>query len=293
MYTLLSAGVLALDLARHPSGAAVADVAERVLALTPDELTDLADAAEAGAAEAGAADEARRAAARGRLEARSAALPRARDVLPQVRAALTGPTDREQLAGLGAVLTGSLLGSLPDLHALLLREAPLRAAPPAAQTAALDAVTAAWAGREAEPADVALLRGPWSQALFPVPPALPEDGYGPDGAGVLRELLEQVGRRTPEQWQRTAAAQEELHRGLGWSGSVHRACVAALESDRLVATARAQLAAARALRLSSGGTLPCAGSAALAVTAAVQAVCVLDLLDVDAACLLLGPWEAA
>ncbi|MDP9496347.1 MAG: hypothetical protein M3P46_01530, partial [Actinomycetota bacterium] len=78
MYTLLSAGVLALDLARHPSGAAVADVAERVLALTPDELTDLADAAEAGAAEAGAADEARRAAARGRLEARSAALPRAR-----------------------------------------------------------------------------------------------------------------------------------------------------------------------------------------------------------------------
>src|SRR5206468_8711660 len=38
VYTLLSASILAIDLARHPSGTAVADTVDRVLALTAQDL---------------------------------------------------------------------------------------------------------------------------------------------------------------------------------------------------------------------------------------------------------------
>jgi hypothetical protein len=41
MYSLASASILAIDLARHPNGAGVADVVDRALALTPEELSRL------------------------------------------------------------------------------------------------------------------------------------------------------------------------------------------------------------------------------------------------------------
>src|SRR3954451_19605947 len=45
MYSLVSAAVLACDLARHPSGAAVADVVDRVLVLGSTDLGTPAGAA--------------------------------------------------------------------------------------------------------------------------------------------------------------------------------------------------------------------------------------------------------
>ncbi len=73
---------------------------------------------------------------------------------------------------------------------------------------------------------------------------------------------------------------------------MHTASRAAFDADRLVPVARAQLAAARALRLSGVSTRPGASGAAMAVTAAVQALCVRDLLDDDTTAVLLRAWEA-
>jgi hypothetical protein len=70
---------------------------------------------------------------------------------------------------------------------------------------------------------------------------------------------------------------------------MHAACRAAFEADRLVAVARAQLAAARALRLSGASTGPEAHGIAMAVTAAVQAVCTSDVHDGR---WLMSAWEA-
>jgi hypothetical protein len=90
VYSLVSASVLALDLARHPSGAAVADAVDRVLALTPDDVRALAEAA--------AGSEERSAAARARLQEACAEAPRMstlmRGVSATVARGLPGPATR-------------------------------------------------------------------------------------------------------------------------------------------------------------------------------------------------------
>jgi hypothetical protein len=289
VYSLVSASVLALDLARHPSGAAVADTVDRVLCLTPADVRALADAAEA-------TPPAPRDEARTRLLDRCATAPRMSALMRGVRAVvedgLPDPVgSRLLLAELGA----TLLGGLADVHALLLREPPLsvQGLPAAGVQAALDVVTVAWAGRapDVELGELALLRAPWQGALSPVPPALPEDGYG-GGAPALRALLEQVSRTGPSAWARVEQAHWERSDGLRWSQAMHQASRAAHESSRLVDVARAQLAAARALRLAGVSTTGRAPGATMAVTAAVQATCLRDVLDADCAAALLAAWEA-
>ena len=70
---------------------------------------------------------------------------------------------------------------------------------------------------------------------------------------------------------------------------MHNACQAAYDAQRLTDVARAQLGAARALRLSGASTGPHAHAIAMAVTAAVQAVCTADLIDTTG---LRGAWDA-
>ncbi|MCW2670677.1 MAG: hypothetical protein JWO27_2574 [Frankiales bacterium] len=258
MYSLVSASVLACDLARHPSGAAVADVVDRVLALGG---TDLGTAAPV--------------AVRARVLASLAGAPRMSRLMDGVTATLAeGLPDSRTSQVLLAALTETPLGGLEDLHRMLADEGACQVA--------LDAVTVAWAGREADLHDLQLLRAPWADAVDPVPPTPPEfDG--------LSELLDEIARRGPRQWQRTADA-HGAHRGtLAWSAAMHAACRAAFEADRLVAVARAQLAAARALRLSGASTGPEAHGIAMAVTAAVQAVCTSDVHDGR---WLMSAWEA-
>lgn len=258
VYFLTSACLLAGDLARHPSGVAVADVVDRVLALSAHEAAALRDPAPAAVRErvlACCADEPRLATAMGGVTATLA------DGLP-------GPRVSRALLD---VLTATLTGGLADLHALLEREVALEGD---AQQVALDGVTAAWSGRRADLTDLVRLRAPWLAAIDPVPPALPE---GPWSAG-LSVLLDDLHRRTPEQWRAVVAAHQAV-RGLGWSAAVHEACRVAFEADRLVVVARAQLAAARALRLSGASTGHDAHAVAMAVTGAVQALCTADLHD--------------
>ena len=258
MYSLVSAAVLACDLARHPSGAAVADVVDRVLVL--------------GRADLGApASEA----VRERVLASVAGAPRMSRLMDGVTATLAeGLPDRQTSAVLLDALTETPLGGLQDLHRMLVLEG--------AGQVALDAVTVAWAGREAALGDLHELQRPWRDAVDPVPPAAPP-------VPGLTDLLDAIPHRSPAQWRRTADA-HGAHRGtLAWSRQMHEACWAAFHADRLVDTARAQLAAARALRLSGASTGPEAHAIAMAVTAGVQALCTCDLVDTR---WLRSAWEA-
>jgi hypothetical protein len=258
VYSLVSASVLACDLARHPSGAAVADVVDRVLVLG---RTDLGTPA--------AAD------LRQRVLASLAGAPRMSRLMDGVTATLAeGLPDSRTSQALLTALVETPLGGLADLHRMLTFEG--------AGQVALDAVTVAWAGREADLTDLRDLQRPWLAAIDPVPPA-------PPLFARLSDLLDEVARRTPQQWQRTADA-HGAHRGtLTWSRQMHASCRAAFDSGRLTEVARAQLGAARALRLSGASTGPDAHAVAMATTAAVQGLCTCDLLDTR---WLLTAWEA-
>ncbi len=269
MYFLSSASLLAIDLARHPSGAAVADVIDRVLALSAADVQALRDPAPE--------------AARLRVLAIGACQPRRSTLMEAVTATLAeGLPSAHTGRTVVEALSETLLGGLDDVLDLLRREQPLSDAGAAAVQVALDAVVAAWVGRAAGLDDLLALQAPWVHGVSPIPPSLPETAY----SGVLRVLLDEVGWRSPEQWQRVALA----HRlGRRWSRGMHPACQAAYDAGRLTEVARAQLAAARALRLSGASSGPHSQAVAMAVTAAVQAVCTADLLDTTG---LRGAWDA-
>lgn len=201
---------MAIRLAQHPRGAQLADVIDRVLALTDDDLH-----------------------------------------------ALSSYDGRR-----GCDLPDGLLAVLEALT----REPPLLGAPRGAVEAALDAVAAAWLDRPR-------LREHFDSRLSSVPSALPESPY----AEELRVLLEAVVRR--RDWAGVAQAHAAERGQLAWSTRMHEACLAALEAGRLLEIARAQLAAARALSLSSARDHLDFHAIAMAVTGSVQALCTGDLLD--------------
>ncbi|MGB8649974.1 MAG: hypothetical protein WCD35_04860 [Mycobacteriales bacterium] len=270
MYSLVSASVLAIDLARHSSGTAVADAVDRVLALTPAELAALGTPAP---------DDVRQ-----RVLDACTGEPRMSTLMDGVAATFAeGLPDATTSRTILTALCETPVGGLGDLLAMLEGEL----APCPGRQVALDAVTVAWAGRQADLTDLARLRAPWAAAVPAVPASLPDTPY----AERLRGLLDQVARRRPEQWQQVVAA-HAVHRGsFRWSTAMHQACQAAYEADRLVEVARAQLAAARSLRLSGASTGPHSHAVGMAVTAAVQAVCVEALVSPDITRTLLLAWE--
>ena len=111
-------------------------------------------------------------------------------------------------------------------------------------------------------------------------------------ATSLLDLLEAVHRRTEQDWRRTVTQHSRRRGSLRWSRAVHASCRAAYDDDRLLEVARAQLAAARALRLSGASAGVDAHAVAMAVTAAVQATCTADLLPPAVLDALRTSWEA-
>jgi hypothetical protein len=265
VYSLVSAALLAQDVARHPHAVRLSDVLDRVLALTPQQVRALQ----------GPAPDAVR-----RRVLETCDVPQVAGALRELAREIDG---RERPV---EVLEAALLGTLADLHDLLLREQPLRDAPTAARQVALDAVTAAWAGVSATLSDVTTLAAPFADALPPVGPPLADT---PRTAEV-RDLLEQLARRTPQAWERTAQAHRAHRAGRRWSQAMHEACRAAHDANRLHEVARAQLAAARGLVLTCTGSTPSA--VAMAVTAAVQAACTADVLPAATLATLRSDWEA-
>lgn len=275
MYTLISAGVLALDLSRHPNGARVADVVDRVLLLEPADVHALTAAAEL---------DPDRGAARQRLFAASAAEPGVADALAAVAPALGGGVEPAPVREVAGTLSTRLMGRLHDLHAMLLREPPLAGAEVAVVGAVLDAVTAVWveALPQADPADVALLLEPWDAAVPPFPSPLP-------ACPALSDLLERVARCSRDQWAQLDAAHDAAYGPLAWSQAVHEACRLAAEQEREVEVARWLLAAARTASTTGHTLVGTTPGAMMSVVAAVQAVLVAEQLQLELLAPMTGP----
>jgi hypothetical protein len=260
VHTVLSAAVLALDLARHPHGARVADVLDRALVLTADDLAELAARRDPGAREA-----------RARVLVAAARRPTAGPVLAAVgrTAARGGLAD-----GVATALSESLVGRLDAVLRLVSRELG------PGDDAVLDAVAAAWAGGQGQ--DALLLGAPWSRTWDERPP--------PEAPALRRralcDLLEAVGSATADHWRALDAAHERVHGGLRWSHRMHAACRAVADAGSERDTARWHLAAVRAARTPAAGVAP---GAMMSVVAAVQAVCAGPRLDRDTAAALLAP----
>ena len=273
MYTLVSASVLALDLTRHPSGAQVADVLDRALALdtaAPPRVLDL-----------------ERAAARTRLLAVAATAPRLAEALEAVSRSLGTPDG----SGAAQVLSAALVGRLPDLVALLERElGQERGLPQGVVDAAVDGVVAAWASADdaAGAVDVEVLSTPFAEVAGELPAAPPQSG----AVRELMVLLETVARADAAQWASLDTAHGLGHSGLQWSELVHAASRAAVERGRTVDVARWQLSAVRAAH--SAVRLPGTSTgAAMSLVGAVQALAVVDVLPSDVVEPLLAPARLA
>jgi hypothetical protein len=273
VYTLVSASVLALDLTRHPCGAAVADVLDRALSLenaAPPDVFDL-----------------ERAAGRARLLAVAAAAPRLDEALKAVSRSLGTPDGRAA----AQLLSTALVGRLTDLVALLERElGQERGLPQPVVDVVVDRAVAAWAQADdaAGAHDVELLSAPFAQVVGELPAAPPAQG----SVDELLVLLEAVARGGAPRWAALEAAHGTVHSGLQWSELVHAASRAAVETGRTVDVARWQLSAVRAAH--SAVQLPGTSTgAAMSLVGAVQALAVLDVLPSAVVDPLLAPARSA
>ena len=272
MYTLVSASVLALDLTRHPSGAAVADVLDRALALDTAAAPVVLDL--------------ERAAARRRLLAVAAAAPRLDEALRAVSRTL-GTSDGRAAA---EVLSAALVGRVTDLVALLERELTDRGLPPSVVDVVVDRAVAAWsqADAAADPHDLETLRAPFAGVAGELPAAPPRQG----AVRELLVLLEAVARADAVEWAALDTAHGVAHGALRWSELVHEASRAAAEGGRTVDVARWQLSAVRAAH--SAVRLPGTSTgAAMSLVGAVQALAVVDLLPTSVVEPLLAPARLA
>ena len=272
MYTLVSASVLALDLVRHPSGGAVADVLDTALALSP--WTSPPDGRRTVDLE--------RAAARRRLLALAERAPRLDQALQAVTVSLgTGEEGRDV-----RVLQAALVGRLDDLVALLETELGERRRLSADVVGVVvDRAVAAWTSTTAPPDDLALLVAPWRSLVGELPPQPPHEG----AATELLDLLEALAGTRRSGWPALDAAHEVEHRGLRWSELMHQGSRAAVDADRTLAVARWQLSGVRAL--SRSGAAPWPG-AVMSVVGAVQALALRDVLPAAVVDGLLGPCRA-
>ena len=265
MYTLVSASVLALDLVRHPAGAAVADVLDAALVL--DDLDG--QAAPPSAVDLG------RPAARQRLLAAADRAPRLGAALRSVSLSLSSATAGATTGALELLQT-TLLGRLDDLVVLLEDElCGRRALPRPVVDAAVDAAVAAWCAPldGVDPADVTTLCAPWSALVgeLPAPPPV-------SGAPLpLLELLEAVARADEPAWRLLQTAHDVQHAPLRWSELLHLASRAAVQHERTVDVARWQLSAVRAAS-ASGPPATASCRAVMSLVAAVQALALRDVL---------------
>lgn len=294
MYSLVNAPTVGYDLARMPTGAAVATVLLEALAVQPDSgpVRDLA----CFEAVADAADDPRRAAA---WLAVSALDPPVRvdqaladvagvieDALRRLAGRYQTGVPRPSLGTAAASLARSYFGDLDDLLALL-RLDILAEAPPHVVTLASDALAAAYAGRRLADDVRHFLSRPWITAARGLPP-IPAD-LGPF-ADVVRGMLDRIAALSPIEAEALIAATHAVEGD--WAMRMHDAAWATYLSGRLRAAAAAQFQAVRALRIAGVTADQAARGVWNAVSGCLHAVDVHDLLDDVTYGLLVAPWEA-
>lgn len=287
MYTLVSASVLALDLVRHPGGAAVADVVDSALALTSTGVLDGTGAnAQPSVVDLG------RPAARQRLLDAADLAPRVGEALRSVSVSLSPGSPAGATAGAVDSLQTALLGRLGDLVGLLEDELGVRRGLPRnVVDAVVDGAVAAWSASldGVEVDDVARLRAPWAALAGELPAPPPPTGDVP----ALLELLEGVARADEGVWRLLGMAHEAQHTHLRWSELLHLASRAAVEHDRVLDVARWQLSAVRATAASGPAVAAGAPGAVMSLVAGVQALALRDVLPGPVAEGLVAPCRLA
>jgi hypothetical protein len=275
VYTLISASVLALDLVRHPHGAAVADVVDRALALD-------------GGLPAGS-DEADRAPARDRLIDLADRAPTISEALHSVTLVAAAGLAPGPVAGVSRALQSALMGRLDDLVAMLRTELSGREGVDAATVdVVVDRVVAAWTASDGDEDDLRVLRERWDDAVAELAPPPPPG----TGTSALLDLLEAVARCDRRAWVALDAVHSAQHRGASWSELVHDATRVAVAAGRTVDVARWQLSAVRAAVAAGHARATCAPGAMMSVVGAVQGLCVQDLLPHEVVQDLVAPCRA-
>jgi len=287
VYSLVNAPTIGFDLARMPTGAAVATVLLEALAIHPASGVQ----ADLSAFDPGVAADPRRAGAWLDVSALTPvvnlgeALSAAKQVIDD--AEQTMRLRAFDLAPVVAGLTTSYFGGLDDLLRFarldLLDEIPSHVV-----AMASDALAAAWGGRRLPDESRHLLGGPWITATRSLP-AIPAD-LGPFAIEVS-SVLDRLPLLTSPQvvvLAEAAAATEG-----DWSRRMHDAAWAAYLSGRLRPAATAQFQAVRGLRACGVDAATAARGVWNAISGCLQAVVLHDLLDEVTYGVLVGPWEAA
>ncbi|MGH8891494.1 MAG: hypothetical protein ACRDV3_17240 [Acidothermaceae bacterium] len=287
VYSLVNAPTIGYDLARLPTGAAVATVLLEALAI----YTPSGDQADLSAFDPAAVADPRRASAWLEVSALTPevkldqALAAAKQVIDD--AERTMQMRAHALAPVVAGLTTSYFGGLDDLLRFarldLLADAPTHVV-----AMASDALAAAHGGRRLPDDARHLLGGPWITATRSLP-AIPAD-LGPF-AHEVTTVLDKLPLLTAPQVVVLAEAAAALEGD--WSRRMHEAAWAAYLSGRLRPAATAQFQAVRALRAAGVDAATAARGVWNAISGCLQAVTLHDLLDEVTYGVLVGAWETA
>ncbi len=290
MYSLVNAPTVGFDLARLPTGAAVATVLLEALAL---QGTVGEPALDLSGFDALQVTDPQRASAW--LEVSALTPPRRLDdalsavgqLLDEAANAMDGTESTRELEPVLRDLTTASFGSLDDLLRML-RHDILDESPTHVVALGSDALAAAYGGQRL-PEDVRrLLRTPWIAAARRLPP-IPAD-LGPFGAD-LHTILARIATLSKDEVgvlvEATGSVEAE------WSSRMHAATWASYLAGRLRPAAAAQFQAVRALRIAGVDAATAARGVWNSVSGCLQAVGVHDLLDEVTYGVLVAPWETA
>ncbi|WP_459644158.1 hypothetical protein [Kineococcus sp. NUM-3379] len=298
----MSSPVLGFDLVRLAGGDAVAGVLLRALACSPDDLAVLARRHDGPARER----------AWDRVREITESMPRMGDVLSDLASDLTeggaeeGWSGPRAEAGVLRVLQSSTVADADALVRLVhhdvldwtwtqdggvgLRTEQASQAAEVLADAAVSAYLSAWL-----PPDLRrVLAAPYLSAAKELPP-LPRipAGLGPAQAGAV-ELLERLAAMdTEDRACLRAATQSVKASGGDWASAVHDASWAVHLSDRVRTAAQAQMLAVRAFRAGGLDAADGANGVWNAISGALHAEVVADLLGGQSRERLLRPWEVA
>lgn len=307
MYALVSAAVLAADLAAHPSGDEVVDVLDQAIRLDAGELAQLSAAyrddpgrqtawsaveVAVGLRTAVPSGQDRRATSVGRPAGEPAwRVPYGRRASDRMPAAGAFNASYGGFADLQECLREEVLGwTRRRIDDLIVQSEPLGV------RAVTDALGAAYTRTVLQPGQVARLSQPWRQVFGECPSVASGDDFGPRSAAV-RSVVDRLSRADETELvglrdlhHEHAAGPVATSNPRDWAQCMHLACQTAFLHGRVREVASAQLAVARAVRLAQVPAALAAGGVLTAATGTVQAVALADVLPLDALALLTRGW---
>jgi hypothetical protein len=290
VYSLVNAPTVGFDLARLPTGAAVATILLEALAL---QGTVGEPALDLSGFDALQVADAQRAAAWLEVSALTPprrlgdALSAVGQLLDEAASAIDASESARELEPVFRDLTTASFGSLDDLLRML-RQDILDESPTHVVALGSDALAAAYGGQRLAEDVRRLLRTPWITAARRLPP-IPAD-LGPFGTD-LHTILARAATLSRGEVGVLVEAAGAVE--ADWSSRMHAATWASYLAGRLRPAAAAQFQAVRALRIAGVDAATAARGVWNSVSGCLQAVGVHDLLDEVTYGVLVAPWETA